>query len=136
MVELFLATLLSLAPSGIPGVDMYDGRCDYPPELGPKGPNETRIDCDVAIVSPSREPNSIMVQFASKSGSGPVGFAGDVDNSGTLSIRRIYLKPGVASQATRGHCKILRNGDTVSGISCAGFIREQAFVANFRAFAP
>lgn len=136
MVGLFFAILMSSAPAGVPGIEIYEGRCDYPAELGPKKPNETRIDCNVAVISPSREPNSIMVQFAQKASGVPVGFAGDVDNSGTLSIRRIYLKPGVATPATRGHCRIFHNGDVVSGISCVGFIGERAIVANFRAFAP
>jgi hypothetical protein len=136
MIGLFLALLMSSAQSGIPGVEIYEGKCDYPAELGPQKPNETRIECDVAVVSPSREPNSIMVQFAKKTGGVPVGFAGDVDNRGTLSIRRIYLKPGVATLASRGHCRIFHNGDVVSGISCVGFVGERAIVANFRAFAP
>ena len=134
MVGLFLAALLSSAQTGIPGVDFYDGKCDYPAELGPKKPEEMRVDCDAAIVSPS--PNGIMVQFAQKSSGTPVGFAGDVDDSGTLSIRRIYLKPGVPTLASRGHCRIFRNGDSVSGISCVGFIGERAIVANFRTSAP
>jgi hypothetical protein len=138
MVGFFFAALLSSAQTGIPGVEIYDGKCDYPAELGPQKANETRVNCDAAVVSPAREPNGIMVQFAQKtSGAGaPVGFAGDVDNSGTLSIRRIYLKPGVATPATRGHCRIFHNGDAVSGISCVGFIGERAIMANFRAFAP
>ena len=136
MIGLFLAAMLLSTQEGIPGVDIYDGRCDYPAKLGPKKPNETRVDCDSAVVSPGREPNSIMVQFAQKTSGDPVGFVGDVDDSGILSIRRIYLKPGVATMATSGHCKIFRNGDAVSGIVCVGFIGERAIVANFRAPTP
>jgi hypothetical protein len=136
MIGPFFAALMLSAQGGIPGVDVYDGRCDYPAELGPKKPNETRVSCDSALVSPSREPNSIMIQFAEKAGGDLIGFAGDVDNSGTLSIRRIYLKPGVATPATRGHCRIFHSGDAVSGISCVGFIGARAIVANFRAFVP
>jgi hypothetical protein len=136
MIGLFVASILSSAQAGLPGIDIYDGKCVYPEKLGPPKPNEMRIECDSAVVSPSREPNSIMVQFAQKTGGAPVGFAGDVDDSGTLSIRRIYLMPGVATSATGGHCRIFHNGDAVSGIACAGFDGERAIVANFRAFAP
>ena len=131
----FLATLMFSAQAGIPGVEIYDGKCDYPAELGPQKPNEMRLDCDAAVVSPGREPNSIMVQFAQKASGAVVGFVGDVDDGGTLSIRRIYLKPGVATQASRGHCRIFHNGDAVSGISCVGFIGERAILANFRVLA-
>jgi hypothetical protein len=136
MVGLFFAALVSSAQAGLPGVDMYDGRCDYPAELGPKKPNEMRVECDAAVVSPGREPNSIMVQFAQKTGGALVGFAGDVDDSGTLSVRRIYLKPGTATPATRGHCRIFHSAEVVSGITCVGFIGERAILANFRVFAP
>jgi hypothetical protein len=136
MIGLFFAAMLLSTQEGIPGVDIYDGRCDYPAKLGPKKPNETRVDCDLAIVSPGREPNSIMVQFAQKTGGDPVGFVGDVDDSGTLTIRRIYLKPGVPTPAKGGHCRIFHHGDALSGISCIGFIGERVIVANFRALDP
>jgi len=118
MIGLLIVLAMTSAPEGLPGVEMYDGRCDYPAELGGRKSNETRVECDVAVVSPSREPNSIMVQFARKSGGALVGFAGDVDNAGTMAVRRIYLTPGAATQATRGHCRIFRNGDAVSGVTC------------------
>lgn len=136
MIGLVLAALLSSAPTDIPGVNIYEGKCDYPAELGPKKPGEMRLECDMVVVTPSKEPNSLLVQFAAKAGGMPVGFAGDVDDSGTLSIRRIYLKPGNPTPASRGHCRIFHSANAVSGITCVGFIGEQAIVANFRAFAP
>ena len=136
MVGMLTVSILFYAQAGLSSIDLYQGKCHYPAELGPKQPSETRVDCDVAIVSPSKEPNSVMIQFASKTSGVPIGFAGDVDNSGTLSVRRIYLRPGVPTQASRGHCRIFRNGESVNGISCVGFIGMRAFVANFRASAP
>lgn len=131
-----LAIFAFLSANPLQVGDIYDGHCVYPPELGPAGPTETRASCDSVLVTAQGQPITLMVQFVSRAGS-LIGFAGDVDRSGTMSVRRIYLRPAIASTATRGHCRVFRNeNDDLSGISCVGFIGPRVYMANFRAFAP
>ncbi len=127
-------SLLSLPPIAGDGVSVLDGACTYPAKLGPTGPGEIRIPCDSAIISPSGQ-DGVLVQFAVKGGSGPVGFAGPIGDDGAMSVRRIYLTPGKPTPATGGHCRIFDKGDAVTGIVCVGRIGAQAHIANFRAFA-
>lgn len=130
MSSLVLAALAAVtSPSGL---TFYDGRCIYPPELGEAGPNEVRLECNSVVVS-ERPDGDLLVQFALKGGGSIFGFAGDVDDHGTLSVRRIYPKPGTVVQATRGHCRIFTEHDKVSGITCVGGVEGQTFVANFEA---
>lgn len=137
MLLMIAAALLAAGQTADDLPEIIEGRCDYPSDVKSAGGNNRQVPCDTVIISPSREPNSLLIQFATKRGSGsPIGFAGDVDQAGTLSIRRIYLTPGVPTQATRGHCKVFHNEAGVSGVTCVGFVGERATIANFRAFAP
>ncbi len=136
MIAILAVALLGAITSDDP--EVLDGRCEYPAEMGAAAPSETRAKCDAAVIAAGKGPNDLLIQFVEKKGGPIVGFAGDVDNTGSLAVRRIYLTPGHPTAADRGHCRIFMSPGTtsVSGLTCVGFIGNKATVANFRAFAP
>ncbi len=131
---IFFAMALAAAVQLEQTATFLEGQCEYPSEMGQKTAAEQRLPCDSVVLSPGKRENDVLVQFIKKGGTGPIGFAGEYQDE-TMTIRRIYLKPTIATAATSGRCKMFYNGAQVSGISCVGWVGPKSYVANFRAFA-
>lgn len=126
--------LLLLATPAQIGPEIFEGQCDY--RGAPVRRGDQQVQCDSAVIADGRGPSGVIVQFVKRGSGGPIGFAGQVGYNGDIVIERVYLRRGVSTPASGGHCRLFDRGDTVTGITCIARVGARTVIANFRAFAP
>lgn len=131
IAALFLALVSQVAVNDGAESGLLTGRCDYPVTMGAPQLGEVRIFCDSVAVTTSKS-EGMLVQFKRRSSGSTTGFGGEASDDG-ITIRRVYLKPGVAAPAT-GHCRTFRKGSDVTAVTCVAKVGWRTYVANFKPF--
>lgn len=122
-----LALMMAVATQGSEPV-LLKGACFYSAAKPIAG--EVRHACSMVALTQGREADDVLVQFGGD-GADLIAFAGPVSGE-TLTIERIYPKPGTVVAATGGHCRIFYDRDEIAGVTCVGRTPGRADVANFR----
>lgn len=110
------------------------GRCSNRSHVaeGPIGDDltkrQSRFFCDIAVIAFFDQTNThVMIQFSQKeSHHGAIlGFAGDVARDGKMmTVTKVYLTAGQATEVSDGNCKFFFSGRHMSGIFCGAKIDE------------
>lgn len=123
IASLILALALPTAVAGEANAITLKGRCNYPEAMGAPKLGESRFFCD-SVTQAER-----VVRFSRASSGKTVEFAGDAAGD-RMTIRRISLRPGVATAAT-GYCRTFHRNADISAVSCVARVGWRTYVANF-----
>ena len=117
MLSLILASALSL-----------NGRCNYPVTLGPALVGETRAICDRVEIRGADADTTI--EFRHRSTTQWMRFQGTMDGD-RMTVRSVAATR-IEERPARGACKIFREEERVTAVSCVVQAGARSFVANFR----